>query len=46
MKRLYILLGVLACMTACDNDLDQFPPNIASANSLTDYEGVLNAAYF
>jgi len=33
-------------MIACESDLDQFPPNIASSNSLTDYEGVLNAAYF
>ena len=28
------------------NDLDQFPTNIASADSLTDFDGVLNAAYF
>lgn len=33
-------------LTACDNDLDQFPPNIASSDSLTDFEGVLNAAYY
>lgn len=33
-------------VTACERDLDQFPPNIASSNSLTDFEGVLNAAYF
>ncbi len=33
-------------LTACDNDLEQFPANIASSNSLTDYTGVLNAAYF
>lgn len=47
MKRLYILL--LASMlftTACDNDLDQVPPNIASSDSLEDFDGVLNAAYF
>jgi hypothetical protein len=31
--------------TACE-ELDQVPPNIASSNSLTDYAGVLNAAYF
>lgn len=31
--------------TSCE-ELDQFPPNIASSNSLTDYAGVLNAAYF
>ena len=47
MKALYIILGAtLLLSTACENDLDQFPPNIASANSLTDYSGVLNAAYF
>jgi len=33
-------------ITACDNDLDQAPTNIASADSLTDFAGVLNAAYF
>ncbi len=42
----YILLGSLLIMTACENNLDQAPANIASANSLTDFDGVLNAAYF
>lgn len=47
MKKVYIfLLGLLLTATACDNDLDQVPPNIASADSLNDFEGVLNAAYF
>jgi hypothetical protein len=46
MKIIYILLGATLLLTACDNDLDQFPTNIASSASLTDYEGVLNAAYF
>lgn len=32
--------------TACDNDLDQVPPNIASSDSLEDFGGVVNAAYF
>lgn len=45
MRRLSIILGALMLLTACE-DLDQFPPNIASSNSLTDYDGVLNAAYF
>ncbi len=45
MKTLYIILGSLLLLTACE-DLEQFPPNIASSGSLTDYEGVLNAAYF
>lgn len=47
MKYLYIIIiGALLFLTACDNDLDQSPPNIASADSLTDFAGVLNAAYF
>ncbi|MEM1324997.1 MAG: RagB/SusD family nutrient uptake outer membrane protein [Bacteroidota bacterium] len=46
MKTLYILLGALLFLTACENDLDQFPDNIASSNSLDDYSGVLNAAYY
>ncbi len=41
-----ILIFLLFITTGCENDLDQFPPNIASSNSLTDFEGVLNAAYF
>lgn len=45
MKNLYILIVSLLLVTSCE-DLDQFPPNIASSNSLTDYAGVLNAAYF
>ncbi len=32
--------------SACDNDLDQFPTNIDSAESLEEYSGVLNAAYY
>lgn len=47
MKTVYRLtLGLLLLLTACDNDLDQVPPNIASADSLEDFTGVLNAAYF
>ena len=47
MKKIYfLLLGLLITATACDNDLDQVPPNIASADSLNDFEGVLNAAYY
>ncbi|MEO0473732.1 MAG: RagB/SusD family nutrient uptake outer membrane protein [Bacteroidota bacterium] len=45
MKNLYIILGAFLFLTACES-LDQVPPNIASSNSLTDFEGVLNAAYF
>lgn len=46
MKYLYILLGAVLFITSCDTDLDQSPPNIASADSLNDFDGVLNAAYF
>ena len=46
MKNIYIILGLCLFFTACDNDLDQVPSNIASADSLTDFVGVLNAAYF
>jgi hypothetical protein len=47
MKKIYLLLGLLVLTIACeDTDLDQFPPNIASSGSLTDFAGVLNAAYF
>ena len=46
MKYIHILFGSLFLMTACSADLDQSPPNFASADSLTDFEGVLNAAYF
>ena len=46
MKNIYLLLVSLLLITACDNDLDQAPPNIASSDSLEDFTGVLNAAYF
>lgn len=46
MKYIHILFGSLFLMTACSADLDQSPPNFASADSLTDFDGVLNAAYY
>jgi hypothetical protein len=46
MKNIYLLLGSLLLITACSSDLDQAPPNIANSDSLTDFAGVLNAAYF
>jgi len=47
MKTVYkLIVGLLLISTACENDLDQVPPNIASADSLEDFTGVLNAAYF
>jgi len=45
MKFTYMILGAMLLFTACE-DLDQAPPNIASSGSLTDFEGILNAAYF
>lgn len=46
MKKINVILGLLLLITACDNNLEQFPPNIASSNSLTDFGGVLNGAYY
>ncbi|PQJ69405.1 RagB/SusD family nutrient uptake outer membrane protein [Polaribacter butkevichii] len=46
MKKIYILILSMLFITACSTDLDQTPPNLAGADSLTDYDGVLNAAYF
>ena len=47
MKNIYVtILCSLLLVIACDNDLDQVPPNIASSDSLEDFGGVLNAAYF
>ena len=40
-----ILLGLMLVVSACSTDLDQSPSNIASPESLTDFDGVLNAAY-
>ncbi len=45
MKFSYMMLGAMLLFTACE-ELDQSPPNLASSNSLTDFDGVLNAAYF
>ncbi len=46
MKNIFIALLSLMIIVSCDNDLDQFPTNVASSDSLTDFTGVLNAAYF
>ena len=46
MKKIYLLIVSMLFITACSTDLDQIPPNIASSDSLTDFEGVLNAAYY
>ena len=42
---LYITFVSLLFFTSCE-DLEQFPTNIASSESLDEYSGVLNAAYF
>lgn len=41
-----LVFGSLLFITACTSDLDQFPPDIANSESLTDFTGVLNAAYY
>jgi len=46
MKNIFILFGAMLIITACSSELDQVPPNIATSDSLTDFNGVLNAAYF
>lgn len=46
MKNIYLLLVSMLMITACSSDLDQAPPNIATSDSLDDFAGVLNAAYF
>ena len=47
MKTVYkLFLALLLVVVACDNELDQVPPNIASSDSLEDFGGILNAAYF
>ncbi len=46
MKSIYLTILTLLIFTACNEDLDQFPSDTASSDSLTDYAGVLNAAYF
>ncbi|MCL7752682.1 RagB/SusD family nutrient uptake outer membrane protein [Polaribacter sp. Z022] len=46
MKNLYsILLGTLMIFSACSTDLDQVPPNLGDASSITDFTPVLFAAY-
>lgn len=40
------MLVFVLFFTACDNDLDQVPPINATSDSLEDFTGVLNAAYF
>ena len=46
MRISFIVLGAALFLTACESDLNQAPPNIASSNSLTNFQGVLDAAYY
>ena len=46
MKNIYLVLGSLLLVTACNNDLDQVPPKQIESSSLTDFKSVLNAAYY
>ena len=46
MKNIYLLLGLMLLITACEADLDQFPPKQLESSSLNNYAGVLNAAYY
>lgn len=46
MKNIILLFATMLLITACSSDLDQFPPNQASSGSLSDFYGVVNAAYF
>ena len=46
MKNIYLLLGLMLLITACEADLDQFPPKQLESSSLDNYAGVLNAAYY
>lgn len=45
MKKIYIIMVSMLFLAACSTDLEQVPANKADANSITDYEPVLFAAY-
>ena len=45
MRIFNIILVSLLLITACDNDLDQFPPKDLQSDALTDFGEGLNAAY-
>ncbi|APQ19258.1 RagB/SusD family nutrient uptake outer membrane protein [Maribacter hydrothermalis] len=46
MKTIYIVAVSMLLMTACENELDQTPPVELESSALTNYGGVLNAAYY
>jgi len=45
-KHILCFFSILVCISACDTDLDQFPENQAESSSLTNFIGVVNAAYY
>ncbi|MRI00515.1 RagB/SusD family nutrient uptake outer membrane protein [Kriegella sp. EG-1] len=45
MKNIFIIMVSMLLITACSTDLDQVPPNLGDASSITDFEPVLFAAY-
>ncbi|WP_199271509.1 RagB/SusD family nutrient uptake outer membrane protein [Cellulophaga sp. L1A9] len=45
-KTIYIIGLSVLLLAACDNDLDQTPPLDIETSTLTDFSGVLNAAYY
>jgi len=45
MKRTLLILGLFVSIVSCEK-LEQVPENIANSDSLTDFDGVLNAAYY
>ncbi len=45
MKKILLILGLFVSIVSCEK-LEQVPENIANSDSLTDFDGVLNAAYY
>ncbi len=45
MKKIFLLLTIVSLAMGCE-DLEQLPSNVANSDSLTDFDGVLNAAYY
>lgn len=46
MKNICLVFISMLLLTACDNELNQIPPVELESSTLTDYGGVLNAAYY
>jgi len=45
MKKILLIFGLFVSIVSCEK-LQQTPENIANSDSLTDFGGVLNAAYY